>query len=199
MLVVKQKTKKAARHISSSSTHILLKKSLGIYAVLVFALFILLSISAFAVHQYATSRADTERLHRIQAVYQSLNLDNSYRAVRSDVFGDKRTYSWDESRSASSSIEYGHNDTPANTRADLAKKIEAAGFKRIGGAYEGSPSPQDYFKNDKGVYARVSTTSRYVQDSLIYGTFTEGDPLINHKDEAPTYVTLKVNLDDNNE
>ena len=187
------------KHISTNSTHILLKKSLGLYAILVFILFILLSISTFTIVQYGTSRINSERLHRIQDIYASLKLDASYRGVHSNVFGDKRAYSWDTGRTFSSSIEYAHNDTPANTRADLQKKIESAGFTKVGEAYEGSTTPQDHYRNSAGEYVRVSVSSKYVQDALTYGTLSADNPLINHKDEAPTYVTIKVNLDDNNE
>ena len=187
------------KHILTNSTHIMLKKSLGLYAALVFVLFVLLSISGFTVVQYGTSRINNQRLHRIEAIYGSLDLGTSYRGVHSNVFGDKRIYSWDKGRSASSSIEYTHNDTPANTRADLGKKIIAAGFVRVGGAYEGSPEPQDHYKNSSGEYIRVATASKYVQDAMTYGPLSKDDPLVNHKDESPTYVTIKVNLDDNNE
>jgi hypothetical protein len=197
--MVKKKTKKTTKHISSNQTHILLKKSLGLYAILVFVLFILLSISAFTVHQYATARTSAVRLHRIQAIYQNLNLDSSYRPVESNLFGDKRVYSWDKSRSASSSIEYGHNDTSANTRTDLAKKIEAAGFTKIGSIYEGSISPQDHYKDGAGEYIRVSVLSKAWKDSMTYGVPTQEELYKLDPSSAPVYVTIKVNLDDNNE
>ncbi len=193
------KKKSSTKHISHTKTHILLKKSLAVYALLVFVLFFTTALAGYAVYSSMITRSDNIRLERIQNVYSNLNLDDSYRIAKSDVFGDKRPYDSGEGRSFSSSTEYGHNDTPANTRAALVKQIEQAGFTRIGGAYDGSISPQDHFKNNDGVYVRLSVTSKYAQDSIVYGGQTTDDPLINHKDEGPTYVTIKVNLDDNNE
>lgn len=181
----------------------MLRKSLLVYSLLVFALFFLLSTSLYTFTQLAEYRTSSLRKQRIESVYQSLNLEDSYRPVKYDVFGDRRPYggdpAWAKGRSQSSSIEYAHNDTPANTIAALKQKLSKAGFSLIGTAYENSTSPQWHFKNAGGTYVRVTVTSKFAQDALVYGMFNENDPLINHKDEAPSYVTIKVNLDDNNE
>ncbi len=187
------------KHISTNTTHIMLKKGVVIYAALVFIMFVLVSVSWFTVHQFITYKTNSDRESKIYAIYDSLNLGDTYRTVKQDVFGDKRVYSWDKNRTYASSIEYGHNDTPQNTAADLKSKIEAAGFVPAGSAYEGSVDPQYYYKNSKGNYVRVTVTSKYAQDAVIYGTLNNNDPLANHKNEAPSYVTIKVNLDDNNE
>ena len=193
------KKKSSSKHISTNTTHIMLKKGIVIYALLVFIMFVLVSVTWFTVHQFIASRAIADRHAQIVSIYDSLKLDGSYRVAKFDVFGDKRVYSWDHSRTYASSVEYGHNDTPQNTAADLKAKIEAAGFTPAGTAYEGSTHPQYYYLNSKGNYIRVTVTSAFVQNSITYGTFNNDDPMINHKDEAPTYVTIKVNLDDNNE
>ena len=193
------KKKSSSKHISTNTTHIMLKKGIVIYALLVFIMFVLVSVTWFTVHQFIASRAINDRYAQIVNIYDSLKLDGSYRVAKFDVFGDKRVYSWDHSRTYASSVEYGHNDTPQNTAADLKAKIEAAGFTPAGTAYEGSTNPQYYYLNSKGNYIRVTVTSAFVQNSITYGTFSNDDPMINHKDEAPTYVTIKVNLDDNNE
>lgn len=199
MVMVKKKSHAKAKHVSHNKTHILVKKSIATYAVLVFVLFFTTALATHAIYDLAKTRHNNERRERISSVYTNLNLDNSYRPAKSDVFGDKRPYEWGKGRSFSSSIEYGHNDTPANTRAELTKKIEQSGFKKIGEAYENSASPQIHFKNDDGVYLRLTVTSGYVHNSLVYGNFAEGETFLDHKDEAPSYVTIKVNLDDNNE
>lgn len=177
----------------------MLKKGIVIYALLVFIMFILISVTWFTVHQSIAYRTDNARHQQIVSIYDSLKLGDKYRAIKYDIFGDKRVYSWDNSRTYASSTEYGYNDTPQNTALDLKTKIEAAGFTAAGTAYEDSTSPQYYYRNSKGNYIRVSVTSAYIQNAIAYGTFSNDDPLINHKDEAPTYVTIKVNLDDNNE
>lgn len=193
------KKKSSTKHISTTDTHIMLKKSLFVYAGLVFITFILVSLSWFTIHQLVESRVNNQRKEQILTIYDSLHLGDKYNEVRYNVFGDKRVYVWDDNRTSSSSIEYTRSDTPQNTLADLKQRIEAAGFSPAGSAYVGSPSPQYYYKNDAGNYIRVQVTSKYVQDATMYRLDTAADPLLNHKDEAPTYVTIKVNLDDNNE
>lgn len=177
----------------------MIKRSLISYAVLVFLFFVMATMSWYLIDRMIVARTNQTRLDQITNIYTSFALGDPYRIARSDVFGDKRVYGWDAGRTYSSVMEYGHNDTPQNTITDLKKKIEAAGFKQFDTVYAESANPQYHFKNDQGQYVRVTVTSRYVQDAIIYGIYDNGDPLVNHKDEAPTYVTIKVNLDDNNE
>ncbi len=139
------------------------------------------------------------RVQQIVGIYDSLNLGDGYRTNLIDIFGDKRTYDWDKSRTFASRVEYAHNDTPQNTRADLKQKLLAAGFTFVQTEYEGSVQPIDEYKNGTGNYVRVAVVSKVAQDHMIYGTASATDPAINHANEAPSYVTIKVNLDDNNE
>ncbi len=197
--MVKKLSTKSKKHIQRTDTHWLIRRSMVSYAVIVFLVFCMLCLSVYLLNRLIVNHENNNRLDKINAVYTSLNLDNSYRLVKSNVFGDKRVYSYDPGRTFSSSVEYAHNDTPANTTADLRKKIEAAGFTYVQTEYEGSTNPVIEFKNSTGNWVRVGVTSKFVQDAIVYGTANESDPLINHKDEAPSYVTVKVNLDDNNE
>ncbi|MFZ1258812.1 MAG: hypothetical protein WAQ25_05075 [Candidatus Saccharimonas sp.] len=194
-------TKKQSRHkkVSVTPTHILLQRSLAIYAILVFVLFIVFSLAGYAVMQYATLHHNNGRQAKINTIYSSLKLDESYRPVKSNVFGDKRPYDWDGGRSFSSSVEYGHNDTFENTKNELKTKIEAAGFTQIGTAYEGSTAPQQHYKNAAGNYIRVTITPKLWHDSAVYGTPTPEEIQTMDVASAPVYVTIKVNLDDNNE
>jgi len=198
--MVKKKTH-SKKHFTRTNTHFMVRRSLLVYALLVFVLFFMLSTSVYLFVKLAEHKANTERLNQINGIYHSLNLDESYRPARSDVFGDKRVYDWDKNRSYSSVVEYAHNDSPANTRIALTKKIEATGFKKVGSAYEGSIAVQDHFKNDKGQYVRLTVTNKIIQDEMIYGpAFTDlGNPARMDTTTAPSYVTIKVNLDDNNE
>lgn len=183
----------------------MVRRSLYIYALLVFALFFMLAMTIYCLTQLAEHRMNSDRLQRIENIYSSLQLDDSYRPVKQDVFGEKQSYEgdseWAKGRSRSSSVEYSHLDTPDNTRAELMKKIEAAGFKKIGGAYEGSIAPQDHFKNSQDEYIRLSVTNKLIQDEMIYGPgFTDlRNPARRDRSVAPSYITIKVNLDDNNE
>lgn len=187
------------KHISHNKTHIMLKKGLVVYSAIVFVLFILISLSAFTVAETYRIYQESQREERIVSIYNAINLDNEYRVVSSNIFGEKRPYEWDNSRSYASSIEGGHYDTPANTTKKLTEKIEAAGFGFIGTEYEGSLYPQYHFKNNSGEYVRLTVSSAAAQNRDIYGTSYEKVITEAEQKAAPSYFVIKVNLDDNNE
>lgn len=196
--MAKKSSPQPTKHISIS------KKSITIHRTQQMRLAIaILSMALLLVGVYLGTRAvkiyvNKMRLQEIIAVYDSLKLDDSYRVDKMNVFGDKRVYEWDKSRTYASQIEYGHNATPKNTRADLRAKAEAGGFSFVQTEYEGSVQPIDEFKNAKGNYLRIGVTNSGTQNAMIYGTddLNTFDP---EKDDAPSYVSVKVNLDDNNE
>ena len=194
-----KKTSKT-KHLSKNKTHILIKRSIVSYAVLVFLLFALTSMSLYLIDRLIAAKEVAQRRDEITSIYTSFNLDGEkYRAAKTDIFGDKRTYEWDSGRTYSSSVEYGYNDTPENTRAALKAQIEKAGFIFTNTVYEGSVSPQDHYKNSENQYVRVSVTPKAWQDAITYGTPKIDELSGLDKNAAPTYVVIKVNLDDNNE
>ena len=189
------------KHISTNDTHIMLRKGVFIYAFFVFVTFVLISLSAYTVHNMTVAYTNKSRLNQIERIYADLKLDDTYRLAKSDIFGDKRVYNWDKSRTYSSSAEYGRNDTTANTFANLKSKAEAAGFTQVGDVY-GGVARQLYFKNANGVYLRISVNPKAWQDAIIYGTSSAeetGFVMNDIANAAPVYVIIRVNLDDNNE
>jgi len=173
----------------------MIKRSIISYAVLVFLLFAMAAMSWYLIDRMVAASISQTRVDRISSIYTSFSLGDSYRINQSNVFGDKRVYDWDKSRTFASSVEYGHNDTVTNTTADLKKKIEAAGFKYFQTEYEGSIARLDEFKNSSGEYVRVRVETEAVRDMTTYGTPKD----IADTNAAPSYVTIWVNLDDNNE
>lgn len=147
------------------------------------------------------------RLDKIEAIYASFQLDeNEYAVTSYNVFGDKRPYDYDKSRSQSSSIEYVHADTPSATMTDLDGKIKAAGFTFIDEPYAGSAAFKEYhYKSKKGEYVRLNVMSKPYFDAIRndaimnknLGELTTPDSF--DTNQAPSNVTIKVNLDDNNE
>ena len=198
--MAKKSTKRTqkVKHVSLSPTHVMIKRSIVSYAVLVFLLFATIAFSWYLIDRMVTSKVNQVRYDHISAIYTSLNLGDSYRVVNSNVFGDKRVYEWDKGRSFSSKIEYGHNDTVTNTFADLRKKIEAAGFTYVQSEYTGTVAQKDEYKNSDGAYVRVNVESDDIHDMLVYGTPKRVADIAN-TDAAPSYVTVRVNLDDNND
>lgn len=189
---------KRAKHVSVSPTHIMIKRGIIGYAIVVFFLFVTVTMSWYLIDRMIVAQTNQARLDRINAIYTSLNLGDSYRIATSNVFGDKRVYDWDSGRTFSSSVEYGHNATVESTFTDLQNKAEAAGFSYVQTEYGESIARIDEYKNSDGEYIRVSVETRAAHDMMLYGTPTSVAQ-IGDTNAAPSYVTIKVNLDDNNE
>ena len=188
------------RHISKTPTHFMIKRSLLSYAVIVFVFFALLSMSAYLVDRMIVSRNNQVRYNEITKIYKDLNLGDDYRVASTNIFGDKRVYSYDSSRTHSSSVEYGRNASVQDTIDDLRNKAEQAGFSYVQTEYEGSVSAIYEYKNDNGNWIRIRAVPKEDQDDVIYGTSTFNSTNIEEISAmSPTYVTIKVNLDDNNE
>ena len=119
--------------------------------------------------------------------------------AKSDVFGDKREYSWDSSRSLSSSVEYGKNASVSATFDDLKNRIVQAGFEQVDGPNYGPVARQDHYKNSDGQYIRVSVESKAWHDAMLYGLEAPAAQSLEATENGPVYVTIRVNLDDNNE
>ena len=188
------------RHISKTPTHFMIKRSLLSYAVIVFVFFALLSMSAYLVDRMIVSRNNQMRYNEITKIYKDLNLGDDYRVASTNIFGDKRVYSYDSSRTYSSSVEYGRNASVQDTIDDLRNKAEQAGFSYVQTEYEGSVSAIYEYKNDNGNWIRIRAVPKEDQDDVIYGTSTFNSTNIEEISAmSPTYVTIKVNLDDNNE
>lgn len=179
----------------------MLRKGVVVYAIFVFISFVLISLSAYTIHNITVAYTNKNRVNTIEQVLTDLKLGDSYRVAKADIFGDKRVYSWDKSRTYASSAEYAHNDTTTNTFADLKSKAEAAGFTQIDDVY-GGIARQLHFKNGDDTYLRVSVIPKAWQDAIVYGSSSTEQNEISINDMAnasPVYVTLRINLDDNNE
>jgi len=160
-------------------------------------------IALLAAHHIAGNQR-TARLERINDIYASINLDGKeYIVTDKNVFGDKRPYEYDSSRSYSSAIEYLHADTVSSTFAELDAKIKAAGFSFVDEPYPGAAQKQYHYKSADGEYVRLSVSSKPYNDAWQNAMLMTGKAPKNldtiDKNAGPAAVTLKVNLDDNNE
>ncbi len=193
------RAKKTQKHITHNKTHILLRKGVVVYSLIVFFAFVLLSLSALSIVNARSTYIAHERFTQITSIYSKLNLGDSYRVAGSNVFGDKRVYDWDSSRTESSSVEYGRDADRTETFADLKSKIEAAGFTQIEGPDYGQVARQDHYVDAAGHYIRVSIETKAWHDALVYGTAFPDPNSAELLERGPVYVTIRVNLDDNNE
>jgi len=173
--------------------------SIGIFLVAVTAVVVIGLLTS----HYLVSKVTQARLDRIEGVYTSLHLDDSYSVSKANVFGDKRVYDWDKSRTYSSEVDYLHGDTVSNTVAELDAKIKAAGFMFFDEPYPGSAQVQYHYKSADGEYIRLTVSSKPYNDAWQNATAMGKEPsaVIDSidKNAGPASVAVKVNLDDNNE
>jgi hypothetical protein len=162
---------------------------------------VIIVAAALSAHTVFAAVTSTVRLARINAIYDSLHLSNDYILTSSDVFGDKRVYSWDKGRTWSSSKTYSHDADVDKTVAQLRQKIEAAGFKYFEEPYPGSAQIELHFKSPDRHYIRMTVSSAHRDAAARSGDMNLlaiYDQTHSPK-EAPSDVIIKVNLDDNNE
>jgi len=143
------------------------------------------------------------RLQRINQIYSSIKLPENTYFNTENIFGDKRPYSYDKNRTTSSVKTFVVAKTVNDTADLMDKSIKAAGYTFFEQLYPDSTSKEYHYKTSKNEYIRLNVTSKYRSDIgsdevLMNGTFSEDffkiDP-----NAGPSTVTLKVNLDDNNE
>ena len=143
------------------------------------------------------------RLNRINEIYSSIQLPQNTYFNDATVFGDKRPHDYDSDRSTASVKTFVVAKTVNDTFAEIDSAIKAAGYTQFEEAYPGSTSKEFHYKTDRGEYIRLNVTSKLRGDAasneiLMNGKFSDEffkiDP-----NAGPSRVTLKVNLDDNNE
>ena len=143
------------------------------------------------------------RLSRINAIYKSIPLPENTYFNTENVFGDKRLYDYDKGRSTSSVKTFVVAKPVDETTTAIDKAIKDAGYTFFEEAYPGSTSKQYHYKTNKGEYIRLTVSSKLRDDAasneiLMNGKLSDEffkiDP-----NAGPSKVTLKVNLDDNNE
>ena len=173
--------------------------TIGIFLVAVMTVIVI----AMFTQRVVMNNTNQARLDRIEGIYASLQLDDSYRVTNVDVFGDKRVYEWDKGRTYSSAIQYIHGESVSNTVAELDAKIKDADFTFVDEPYPGSSSTQYHYKSKDGEYIRLTVISKPYQDALQNASAMDREPsqaiYDMNKNAGPSAVTIKVNLDDNNE
>ncbi len=178
------------KHIVSKKNKIFVAGSIA----LIIALIITLVVTQLVPHAYNSARKQ-----RIMEIYSSLNVGDDYILQGCDIFGDKRIYSWDQGRSFSSSCTYIRAANVDTTIAELKKKAADAGNVLFDEPYGGG---QQHFKSAKNEYIRVGVTSKSrddaFQNAFLMGQSTEAATNMD-MNAGPSSVTIKVNLDDNNE
>lgn len=186
----KKARKQRVKHITKTDTHFMVRRSLLVYAILVFVLFWLTAMSVYLVDRMVVEYTNTARYNQIHSIYSNLKLDKSYRLAvyKSNISNDK-----------SITIEYGHNASVSKTRMDLTKKIKEAGFSLISTKDKDTIVQSDTFKDTNGHILYLSVIPQALHKDYTYGTSEIAKPYAkidaNKFDHEPTsYVTIKISL-----
>jgi hypothetical protein len=174
--------------------------TIGIYIIAVTTVIVIGFLTAHMV----AKNSSAQRLDRINQIYSSLNLSDQYAVQSTDVFGEKRTYSWDKDRTKASTVTYIRGDTVSNTVAELDAKIKAAGFTYVETDALTSKDAQYRYKSAEGEYVNVRVVSKPYRDALENASAMSMNPesqAIQNMDKnaGPSRVIIRVNLDDSNE
>lgn len=201
LMVTKKKTRQTKKPHHAHKKHGFIIVAIGIIL-----LAFVSGVAGYHLNTWLTNQSagpNNERLSRITNIYRSLALGDDYRFESSDIFGDKRVYEWDKSRTYSSSQTYQRGATVSETVADLRQKIEAAGFTYFEEPYPGSAYVQLHFKSAKAEYLRLTVSSKprddAIRSSVIMQKDISSEAIELDKNTGPSNIVIKVNLDDNNE
>lgn len=203
MVKRQSQAKKTSRSTKTKGDSLKKRILLGI-GLLIIVLATVASMAAYAKHR-SVADLNQQRYDRIVAIYNSLKLGDDYEVTSVNVFGDKRVYEWDSGRTQSSIMTYVYPATVSDTLADLNLKVTAAGFTYFDEPYPGTPiSRQFHYKSEKGEYIRVTVSSKVYDDAFQNARIINEASIIDavagvDTNAAPSNVTIKVNLDDNNE
>lgn len=172
-------------------------------AVIVLAAASLVILSASTARWIASAQTE-QRKERIETVYKSLALPETYQVTSSNVFGEKRVYEWDTGRTYASSKTFLRGAPVDETVAELDGLIKTAGFVYIDEPYPSSVATQYHYKSKDGVYLRVTVSSKVYDDAMQNALVMDKTKLADISrtvdiNAAPSNILIKVNLDDNNE
>ena len=144
------------------------------------------------------------RLDRIEEIYTSLKLDDTYAVTGQELFGERHPYEGDDKKSHASWTTYVHSDTVTNTFNDLDAKIRAAGYEFVSKPADRAVDKQAYYTSKKGEFVRLTVASKPFADAFQNATAMDKEVLESITNEydvdaGPSNVTISVNLDDNNQ
>lgn len=150
----------------------------------------------------ATAINNNIRKDRIISIFNSLKIDGQkYTLSYESILGNKNVYEWDSSRSFSSVRTYVRGANVDTTVAELKQAIAKTDFIFYEEPYPGSIYFMYIYKSPKNEYLRVSVSSKASEDDF-YNKWFMGlstDNIATSPNAGPSNVTIKVNLDDNNE
>lgn len=193
-----KKSSKKQQNIIHKKHHVQRKRIIGASLVI---LGLILAIIVFLLT--VPTLQNNARAQRLNEIFNSITIPEKNFFYEEDVFAEKRVYDYDQSRSYSSSKQFVVASKVDVTFAQMDKAITDAGYTYFEEPYPGSVQKQFHYKTDRGEYIRLSVSSKLRDDAgsneiLMTGELSDAFFAID-PNAGPSRVTLKVNLDDNNE
>ncbi|HEY8886416.1 MAG TPA: hypothetical protein VIM31_02885 [Candidatus Microsaccharimonas sp.] len=142
------------------------------------------------------------RLNRINHIFSSIQGPALVYDETDHIFGDKRLYEWDASRSYASSKTLVVGKTVTDAFDLFDKAIVAAGYTPVQDAHPNSVVKERTYKTPRGEYVYLDAVSKLRTDAFqnqVWMGSTENNFRNIDPNAGPASVTLRVNLDDNNE
>ena len=170
------------------------------------ALAFIVAGSIYVLTSFATKLFyEAPRAARVHEIYDSLQLSATEFIYQGGaIAGERRLYKDDGTRSWSSYAHYLRGADVDTTVDELNRRITSIGFKEISRSDDRAAAVEIHYENDKSEFVRVIVHSKvrqeYFQNAELMGRSTE-EIIANAVDPnaGPSKITIKVNLDNNNE
>jgi len=161
------------------------------------------SVLIYQAGTFLTNHSNKVREARIVEIFDSIKIPEETYFQENNIFGDKRTYEHDKSRSTSSYKRFVVAANVDETFSNFDQLIRNAGYTYFEEPYPGSTFKQYHYKSREGEFVRLTVSSKLRDDASSNEILMKGD-LSNDffkidPNAGPSRVTIKVNLDDNNE
>jgi len=161
------------------------------------------SVLVYQASAFLTNHTNKAREARIVEIFDSIKIPEETFFQESSIFGDKRPYEFDKSRSTSSYKRFVVAAPVDETFSNFDQLIRNAGYTYFEEPYPGSTFKQYHYKSDKGEFVRLTVSSKLRDDAGSSDILMKGDLSDDYfkidPNAGPSRVTIKVNLDDNNE
>jgi len=161
------------------------------------------SVLIYQAGAFLANHTNKAREARIVEIFDSIKIPDETYFQETSIFGDKRPYEYDKSRSTSSYKRFVIAAPVDETFSTFDQLIRNAGYTYFEEPYPGSTFKEYHYRSDKGEYIRLNVSSKLRDDAgsndmLMNGDFSD-DYFKIDPNAGPSRVTIKVNLDDNNE
>jgi len=170
---------------------------------IIFLALVATSVLIYQASAFLSNHTDKVREARIVEIFDSIKIPEETYFQEDNIFGDKRPYDYDKNRSASSYKRFVVAAPVDETFSNFDQLIRNAGYTYFEEPYPGSTFKQYHYKSDKGEFVRLTVSSKLRDDAGSSDILMKGDLSDEYfkidPNAGPSRVTIKVNLDDNNE